>query len=173
MTPQLDLEASVGMEAILGRIAKRLDDSEARLRRMEDRIPQSVDFYGSGVFPSSGNLLIVPNPAGPPAGRLWHVRFWVPGSDPATSSAPAGTVFAFVGMIPGNATQGDMSAMFRDKTATALPVPAYYSDYENTVHYPASIYFIVTGGTNNTAYTVHGLAKQELDMAAVGQEYSL
>lgn len=170
----IDVSGKVGLDVVLGRLTRIMENQELRMRRLEDRIPRAVDIEGAAIAPASGaSFLIVPQPGGPPSGKLWHVRRWSPSVFPTSTATQAGTIFAYIGMQPALPAQGDLPGNWRDKTSTALPVPAFYSDYEMVVHYPAKIYFIVTSPTASASYAINISVKEEVEGAVAPGSYEL
>lgn len=151
--------AEAAFSVMVGRLMEKVAGIDSKMDRLVAMIPTEVTFRGSGVYPASGNLLIAPEPGGPPAGTIWHVRR-VSAAGGTGTGAPGGTATAFIGMKPATATQGDDGGSFVDNTSTALPVTAFYEDYELVVQHPNRLYYIITSGTASTVYTITGSAKQ-------------
>ena len=153
----IDLEAEAKLGISIGELAKRM---EALQRTLESGIPRFYDFAGAGTASSgAANFLITVQPAGPPNGKMWHIqRVSVAGS--TASGAPGGAAILCVGMDPASFTQADIGFNFRDQSRTSIPVPALYNDGMIVVHYPQSVYFLITSPTASTAYQITGSVKE-------------
>lgn len=130
------------------------------------------EFIGAGVFPASGNLLLVPQPFGPPQGFIWHVMgYQVAGAGGVATLV--GQADIYVGPLPGSATAGDVGAYWKDTsrynqaTAQQLPLSGWFVPWQLVITAGQGIYAIVSGGVaSTTAYTFTGDVLVEPDPAS-------
>lgn len=125
-------------------------------------VPRSIDFYAAGTTPASGNFMLIPEPSGPPAGFLWHVRYLIFSSAAAATTASAGTGHVYIGPRP-TRDVADQSGMWRDKTREAFPTSAPYDRGQMVVNYPESIYALIVAGAASTSYIFAGTVEQIVD----------
>ena len=152
-----DLALSIG--SLASRVDRAIDAYEAGLRK----IPGDYQFAQSGVYPSSGNLLL---DLGTPAqGQFWQVRCLIVGGSDITTT-PAGTAWVVVqGSAANTAGQNVNLANVKDFTSGTFPQRAFYGTHEVIVLPGEHLYVVVTAGTSTTQYTA-SMKAEVFDTAA-------
>jgi hypothetical protein len=152
MKAVLDLGAEID---ILTPEEYRRDQNEREHRRRaqhRDRRPDT--FMGNGIFPASGNLLIVPEPWGPPPGYIWHVMAVTLAGLLGTSTTTLGQGDVYIGPRPSNVTTADVGAFWKSTTRyVGMPLEAAWLPYQRVVRHGEAIYAIVSAGTGSAPST--------------------
>ena len=164
--------AKVGVE--LGdAIAKQNKINEALWRRLQFATPVRTQQVASGVFPSSGNLVI--NLGSPDTGTYWNIRsFSIGGTDVNVTAAGKFGLYlsgySAPGYSPGMGSLIDGGGTYGG--ADQMPYSENYGNDSFRVLEGETIYAVIFGGTAGQTYVANIAAFAYNNAAALGNDFT-
>ena len=141
----LDVGISIGQS-----VDKHTESTRALLRRLEYNTPINYSAIASGVYPSTGDLVL--NFGAPDQGTYWEVESIAIGGLDVNVTA-TGTAGLYVsGFLPLSNGSGNPGMTSVADYANALPNVAFYGGRDILVNDQEYLYAIIFGGSVGQAY---------------------
>ena len=166
--PAIDLGLQIDLGAQLKAAFDGLRDDDRRERQEEiDRIPLDHTIRGSGLAPSSGDLIFAIG--GPPLGRAWVLRrLAVGGSDPTATAAGSAYFYA---SSAGDSDQLITATWF--DFASSLPQVGWYTSRQVVIQSGQQIWVKIASPTAGAVYAVSGQVLSEIANERAAARYTL